>query len=180
MPAIEYRTAQDDDRRFVEETFLDSWRTAHAAGITGMGETEYQCPKCLESFGADYRWLTTPQIRRILDRPECLVMMAAHPSATRGVADLYGWLAVENGHDRPLIVYAYTKHKYRRMGIMRALLKAVGIDPQSPVYFAAKTGAAAKVTRSLFSDAQWKPLLVRFPPPQTDRGSNVSNSSQDH
>lgn len=160
MPSIAYRPAKPADRRFVEESFLDSFRAAHAAGLVAMD---------------NWREVMGPEIARILARPGARTVVACSPGAEGTKADIYGWLTVEDGHDRPLIVYAYTKHAYRRLGIMRGLLAHAGIDPAQPIYFAAKTGAAAKLTRRLFADATWKPLLVRFPPPQSDRGSNVAS-----
>jgi hypothetical protein len=132
----------------VVDSWLDSYRTSHAAGMIAM---------------QDWRVVMTRQVQLILARPGVEVHVAYHPGDTDHVADLYGWLCLERG-DPPLVVYCYTKQHYRRIfGIQRGLFAAAGIDPNSRFEYAAKTGVVSKLA-SKIPNARWNPLRIRFAP----------------
>lgn len=135
---------------FIVDTFVDSYRTAHAAGLIPMDVWRPLMRDC---------W------RRILSRPGVRVVVAYVPGETSRQADLYGWIAVEDGHQRPFVLYVYVKADYRREGIARRLFEAAGIDLARPFDYAAKTGAVTRLRSKFSAAAQWRPLQARFPPP---------------
>jgi GNAT superfamily N-acetyltransferase len=148
VTALAYRRATGDDLHFVEESFLDSFRTCHTAGLISMDE---------------WHDVMAPQWRRLMARPRMEVAVAYHPGETDHRADLYGWLAVERGHERPYVLYCYVKQPYRRMGVARGLFAYAGIDGDL-FDFAANTGAVSRV-RPKIPRARFRPLIARFPPP---------------
>lgn len=138
------------DRVFVESTFLDNYRDSHAAGLIAM---------------EDWKAVMAPQVRRILGRPGVRVYVASNPEeSAEGRADLYGWIAVEDGHPKPYVVFCYVKDPYRRLGIASRLLRAAGVDRGEPFMYATKTGIVSKLGRAM-PLARWYPLIIRFPPP---------------
>jgi hypothetical protein len=97
-------------------------------------------------------------IANILARPASVVV-AYHPEADAGQADLYGWLCYEPG----VVHYAFVKLGYRRSGIARGLFKAAGIDPQSEWTYTFKTEMATKLAAKIHR-ARWNPLAARYEP----------------
>ena len=144
--SIAYRRATDADMPFVVDSFIESYRLAHAAGMIAM---------------ADWRTVMQRQLSLALARRGVQLWVAYHPGDTDRVADVYGWVAVELGPETPYVLYSYTKSAYRRMGIAKSLLKAAGIDTAKPWEYAAKTGIVSKL--KLLPNARWNPLRVRFP-----------------
>jgi GNAT superfamily N-acetyltransferase len=134
---------------FVVDSFIDSFRTSHAAGLIAM---------------EDWRVVMTRQLALLFARTGVEIHVAYHPGDTDHVADLYGWLGVEQGKP-PLVLYAYVKQPYRRMGIATALLAAAGINAADTFEYAAKTGVVTKLTAKL-PNARWNPLRARFKPKQ--------------
>lgn len=152
--------ATDGDRKFVEQTFVDNYRDAHAAGMIAM---------------EDWKAVMEPQIRKALARPGVRVLVAYNPEEDReSRADLYGWIAVESGHARPLVIFCYVKEPYRRLGIAMRLLKACGIGAGDGFYYATKTALMSKAARAI-PNAQWHPLIIRFPPPSLTQGGEVAS-----
>ena len=159
QPALAFREALDSDRALVLDSWLASFRNAHAAGLIAM---------------ADWRPVMGPQVVRLLQRPGVTVLVAYHPGEDSG-ADAYGWAAVELRTSRPpLVLYAYTKQPYRRLGIARRLLERAGVNLSAEWHYAAKTGVVSKLGDKM-ARARWTPLAARYPPPgaRTD-GRNTS------
>jgi hypothetical protein len=146
--ALEFRNAGSADLHFVEETFLDSFRLAHAAGLIGMGA---------------WRDVMTREWRRLRDRQGVSCVVAHHPGAQDPRADLYGWAAVENSAPVPFLHFAYVKLPYRRMGIGGGLLLACGITPATSFDYAAKTAVCSRMVQR-YPGATWNPLRARFEP----------------
>ncbi len=142
--SLAIRRASKPDMAFVVDSFLESYRTAHAAGLIAM---------------SDWRVVMTRQLGLLFARSGVEVHVAHHPGES--VADLYGWAAVEKSEPCPLVIYCYVKQPYRRMGIARALLAAAGISPTDTFEYAAKTGVLSKVS---LPNARWNPLRARFSP----------------
>jgi GNAT superfamily N-acetyltransferase len=143
MTSLAYRPADTEDHSFVVESWLSSYKTAHAAGLIAM---------------ASWREVMVPQIERVLAKPGVQVHVAYHPGEQDRGADLYGWIAAEPGAE-PLVHYVYVKQPYRRMGIARGLLGALGIDPASDLEYTCKTPI---VSRLPLPRARWQPLRARF------------------
>lgn len=145
--SLAYRQAQPEDMRLVEESFLDSYRTSHSAGLIAMD---------------DWRDVMTPQIAKLLARPGVEIIVAYNPQAINDKANIYGWLAHETGHPQPYVIYCYVKQSYRREGLARRLFAQAGIDPTSAFGYAAKVGLLTRL-RTAIPLARWQPLTARFP-----------------
>ena len=157
MTALAYRPAADQDRDFVINSWLYSYRTAHAAGLIAMG---------------DWPAVMVPQLEKILARPGASVIVAHRPGEEDSRADIYGWIATETGHERPLVHYCYVKQPYRRLGIARGLMAASGVGDD--FMYSCKTAIASKVSHRI-PRARWSPLVVRFPHPD-DKPLNGARS----
>jgi GNAT superfamily N-acetyltransferase len=143
MTSLAFRKATAADMAFVVDSFIDSYRTSHAAGLIVM---------------TDWRAVMVRQLALMFQRPGVEAVVAYHPEAES--SDLYGWLAVEHGTP-PLVLYVYVKQPYRRMGIAKALLEHVGISPEARFDYAAKTGVVTKLAPKM-PNARWNPLRARF------------------
>jgi GNAT superfamily N-acetyltransferase len=144
--SLAYRPAVAADMPLVVGSWLDSFRTAHAAGLIAMD---------------DWRAVMEPQIEKLLARPGAVVFVAHRPGEdAEHRADLYGWIAAEP--DIALVHYVYVKHSYRRMGLARGLLGAAGIKLAEPFEFSCKTAVVRELQRKI-PRARWNPLAARFP-----------------
>lgn len=161
---LAYRNAEPEDMRLIEESFLDSFRTAHAAGLIAM---------------EDWRDVMMPQIAKMLSRPGVQIIVAHNPNAINPRANIYGWLAHETGHPQPYVIYCYVKQGYRKEGLARRLFAQAGIDPAQPFQYAAKTSALTHARiRAAIPQAKWKPLTARFTKdttPETDKDRHVKD-----
>jgi GNAT superfamily N-acetyltransferase len=145
--SLAYRPAEVDDLVCIVGNWIDSFRSAHAAGMIAM---------------ADWKAVMTPQIRRVLARQNVEAFVAHHPGETDHVADIYGWIAVERGHAQPLVHYCYVKSAYRKQGIARGLFRAAAIDPAKPFFYTCKTYVIHELrSKSLILSARWQPLIAR-------------------
>ena len=150
--SIAYRRATREDMALVVDSFIESFRTAHSAGLIAMD---------------DWRTVMVRQLGLILARPGVEIHVAYHPGDTDHVADVYGWLAVEKTEPLPFVLYAYVKQAYRRLGVARGLFMAAGVHPRSSFEYAAKTGIVTKLIPKI-PGAKWNPLRARFPPKSKD------------
>jgi len=146
---IVYRRMKPDDRAFVVNSWLRSFRRAPSAGLIAMG-----------------RWsaVMVPEIEDILDRPRVRVLVAADPTATDHVADLFGHLVWEDDEHGglPLVYYCYVKHAYRGSGLARGLMNKAGIDPTSAFPYVCQTQAVSYLRDAgKLPHARWRPLLGR-------------------
>jgi GNAT superfamily N-acetyltransferase len=143
VSSIAYRKATAADMPFVVDSFLESFRTAHAGGLIVM---------------SDWKPVMRRQLALMLSRPGSEVWVAYHPG--EDVADLYGWIALWRA-ERPLVLYVYVKQAYRRLGVARGLFGAAGIDLEGPFDYAAKTGVVTSLAPKM-PRARWNPLRARF------------------
>lgn len=166
MRALAFRPAGALDRAFVLDSWLDSFRTAHAAGLIAMD---------------DWRDVMGPQLAKMLRRPGVAVVVAYRPGEEDSRADLYGWAAVElRGAEPPLVLYVYVKHAYRRLGIGRRLLEHAGVDLAREWHYAAKTGVVTRLA-SKIPRAKWTPLAARHPSPTPAPGDQHGDDDRtDH
>lgn len=91
-------------------------------------------------------------------------MMASFDAEDGLEGMLYGYMIVEHGRDLPVVHYAYLKEAYRgqRIGILRALFKAGGIDPLQPFWFTHKTRYGARALKKAPWAAKFNPRLARY------------------
>ena len=163
---LAYRDAGDADRAFVIDSWSESFRCAHAAGLIAM---------------SDWREIMPRQLERILARPCCTVTVACNPEESDTRLDLMGWIAVERGYsvptrvrdargrwadellptDAPLVHYVFVKQPYRRLGVARGLFAAARVDPAAEFAYTTKTAAAQKLAAKV-PRARWNPLIARF------------------
>jgi GNAT superfamily N-acetyltransferase len=146
LTSLAYRRAIEDDMRFIVESFLESFRTCYSAGLIAMD---------------DWYTVMRPQAQKLFARPGAEQYVAHHPGEEFKGVDLYGFIAVERGHESPVVVYVYVKSDYRRQGLARGLFAAAGIDPRRAFVYVARTAIAMKL-RDKAPLARWSPLTVRF------------------
>ena len=99
-PPIEYRRAGADDLVFVVESWVSSYKTAHAAGILSITPLDVACPTCGAGVPHDFAAVMKHTVRAILARPGVEVWVVADPSAAPP-NDLHGHLVVERGANLP-------------------------------------------------------------------------------
>lgn len=164
--SLAFRRAIPSDMRLVVESFLDSYRTAHAAGLIAM---------------EDWRDVMEPQWLKVLARPGVEVHVAHHPDEADPRYDVYGWLAIERGYDEvrkvqrdrkwvrrlvradaPLVHYVYVKKLYRKHGIARGLFRAAGVDPRQPFNHTTTTAVVSELGDHV-PLARFTPLIARHP-----------------
>lgn len=163
---IEYRLAAEPDMVLVVESFLESYRDAHAAGLIQM---------------EDWFDVMRPQWRKVLARPGVEVFVACWKGERDHVADLAGWIVVERGYQvpervrangrwvkrmepqaQPLVHYVLVKQPYRRHGIARGLFHAAGVNPAAGFNYTCKTAIVTTVAAKIPA-ARWVPMVARFP-----------------
>ena len=135
---------------FVRESFLDSFRTAHTAGMIAM---------------EDWDEVMGKQWEKALARPGVQIWVAYHPYEPDPLADLYGFLAVEKVRPHlDYILFCYVKADFRRWGIARGLFRAA--DIVKPFRYAVRTPVVTRLFHAgkLEGGVVWDPLTVRFPP----------------
>lgn len=178
--SIAYREAEEEDYRLIEESWIESYRCAHAAGMINM---------------EDWRDVMLAQIRRILARPDVTVRVAYNPEDKGSRSNLYGWMASETNYEvpvrmkkegkwqetmmvspHPLIHYVFVKHTYRRMGIARELLRQTGVERGDLFNFTCKT---AVVTKLRLKHARWQPLVARHTKKKPEGTKDEANKSKD-
>lgn len=155
---VAIREADDGDRTFVVENWLDSFRTAYGAGLIQMD---------------DWYDVMRPQLQKALARPGVRTLVAYETDEPDRVADLYGFLVFDPAlTDRhvtlPMVLYVYVKAPYRKWGYARRLFAAAGIDPHEPFFYACRTEAVGRLAHKI-PRAKWQPLPARFPKQQTER-----------
>lgn len=175
---IKYRQAVASDVQFIVRSWLDSYRSAHGAGILSNDPLDVPCA-CGEPVSYDYDAVMEVTLAKLLQRPGLSAWVAHNPSE-RPPHDLYGYLVSERGANvpsyvngtlrvrhtnEPLIHYVYIKDGYRGFKIARALFKVSGIDPSQPFIYTCRTPTVAKleVAGKLDKDIhRWAPTSVRF------------------
>lgn len=165
---IAHRPMEPEDRTFVIDAWIRSFRTSNHAGLISMDT---------------WRSVMWPEIEALLERPSVRTIVAHDPDADESVA-LCGFIAFDvTTWSTPMVFYVYTKQAYRRggngrlwqgPGLARQLFAAAAIDPARPFLYACKTAVLAD--RPSDGDeleepglqrkiplARWAPILARFP-----------------
>ena len=164
---LSYRKAEAADAPLIVSSWVESYRTAHAAGMISM---------------ADWAQVMTAQVLRVLARSGCEAWVAFHPGENDQRSDLYGWIAVESDVRIParvredgkwiermepagcaLVHYCYVKQVYRRMGIARGLFRSAGVDLGNRFLYTCKTAIVSELIRSTAPHAKWMPMIARYP-----------------
>lgn len=163
---LSYRLADFSDLPLIVDTWVESYRTAHAAGPIPM-------PYYHEDMEKYVRWF--------LERPGVRAYVAHNPEVSAETrANVFGWIAVEDDievpqrvriggrweerllpAECPFVHYLYVKSVYRRQGIATGLMNAAGVDAGRRFLYGAKTPVVKKCR--LFANGIWSPLAPRFP-----------------
>jgi len=167
---IDYRRSVDADRPLVVGFWIESYRTAHAAGLIPMHQ---------------YHDVYREAVTWVLERPGVETWVAFKPGEEAGF-DLYGWIAVERDvmvpkrvrrrvegrmqwveelvqAECPLVHYVFVKESFRRRGIGRGLFVAAGVDLRTRFLFTCKTALSSELEQRLAPEAAWRPLVARYP-----------------
>jgi GNAT superfamily N-acetyltransferase len=170
---IRYRTATEADRALVLDSWVDSYKFSHAAGLVHLD---------------DWDEVMTRQVNRVLDREGVMVWVAADSDFAQAKADILGWICIERDFDVstsvwrngkrekviepsecPLVHFCYVRQPYRGSGVARALFKAARIDPAARFLYTCNTAAATKIRAAgKIPDSHWSPLIARHPKRRTN------------
>lgn len=159
MDSLAFRLAKEADMPLVVDSWIDSYRTAHAAGLIPMAIWRETMERVL--------------FDHVFPRRGVEIWVAYHPGEEGTKADLYGWIAIERNvvipsrHGTkeipsPLVHYVFVKQAYRRLGIARGLFRAAGVSLAEPFFYSCKTGVVSEL-KDKAPCARWAPLIVRFP-----------------
>lgn len=111
---ISIRDAQPADIKFVVSSWVAA--TRHLPRKTPIPD--------------DAWWPTMyPLIERQLQRSDVRTLVAADPDSADHVADLFGFIVAIPRVSPAVVMFCYVKEAYRRAGIGRRLMFAMGIDP---------------------------------------------------
>jgi hypothetical protein len=173
------RKAQPEDLRFVLKTWLDSYRASHTSGLLSLTPHLEPCIHCNGYTDYGYHAVMAKVIRRILERPNVEVLVAANPRA-QPPNDLHGYVIVERGalvpyykppryelelrkSDAPLVHYVLVKKIYRDFKLARALFAAAGVDPTKRFLFTCTTPISESIRKAhKIPGGEWSPLCARF------------------
>lgn len=140
---IGFRPAKDADFAFVIDSWIESYRLAHAAGPIPMDMYR----KVMKEIVVD----------RILQRSGCAVLVAYNKLIPDQVM---GWVCCEVGELGPIIWYVDVKHFIRKQGLATALLARCGIDPHKPYLYLFKTKIVTELQRA-WPGGKWDTIALR-------------------
>lgn len=138
---VGFRLPVAGDLPFIFDTWVESFRLAHAAGPIPMDL---------------YRNLYREVIRRTMQYPGVTAIVAFNeqiPTQTIGYI-------VHGGDERPVVHYIFVKHWIRRNGLARALLGEAKIDRRKPFLYTFKSRAAS-VLAGTWTGASFDPISFR-------------------
>lgn len=144
---IAYRPAMSVDRNFVTKAWLASWRDSNTAGMVSV-DTWFE--------------VMTPQVTMRLSWPGVRTVVAYETSNPDHSSNAYGFIVVDTDDAPSLVYFVYVKGPYRRSGVARGLLAAVGITPTTRFNYVCSTPIVSQLERKI-PMAKWTPLLGRFP-----------------
>lgn len=176
--SISYRKAEESDRRLIENSWLESFRSSHVAGLIAMD---------------DWHEVMLPQIRKVLDREGVEVLVAHNPDDDSETSNIYGWAAVERGYEisfrgrrggrwvdvfdktkDPLVHYVFVKQPFRKLGIAKSLLAKLGVTKEDFCNYTCKTAVLSKIA---IPNAYWKPLIARHTKNKNPRRDDVKTDT---
>jgi len=164
---LTFRQGEERDLPFVEDAFVSSYRTAHAAGLVPMPYWEEQARR-------NWRW--------VLARPGVEVIVACHPTeGQESRTDIYGFIVLERDvwiptrlrrdgqwveelapAGCPVVHFVYCKAAYRRHGIGRLLFKAARVDLSGRFIASCKTGLSSQLEKKCAPFVVFNPLPARY------------------
>lgn len=168
---ISHRPAQPEDRTFVIDSWISSYRTSYAAGLIDMEH---------------YHSVMWAQAERYIDRPDVRTIVAVEKKDPKFI---YGFICADttpqlerlnNGSVRiwpALVYYVFVKAASRRgkqlglpVGVARGLFDAIGIDPRGPFLYACRTPIVSTLGARI-PQAKFNPLPARFGKEQDRRSA---------
>ncbi len=123
MP-VSFREWRDEDRAFVMDSWLRSYRSSKWAGIT---------PNHL------YFDVTRVCINQLLDRG-AKILIAHAPTSEDAIIGFLCYEQLKNGE--VAVHYCYVKDPYRRAGVASRLIARVYTDHEKPLYYTFRTDFA--------------------------------------
>lgn len=133
-----------EERGFVVSTWSRSYKSRHSAGLI---------------TSEDWPAVMHPQLEKHLDRAGARTILAYEKGDPNF---FYGWIAGDTSERVPVVYYAYVKEAYRRAGVARALLDAIGIDP-SLFFVYVCDGPSMGWIAGRITHARYNPSEVRYP-----------------
>jgi len=149
MNSLKFRQAAESDMAFIYDSWLRSFKHAHAAG-----------PIPMEIYWDVYK----KALDIIMARPGVLIIVAYHPGLSpESKADIHGWSCIEKlDGETPVVHYIHVKKERRGSGIARMMLAEAGIDVESELYYTFKSRAGGQLAKA-FPNVRFDPLIARFP-----------------
>ena len=147
------RMADSQDRQFIVDSWVRSYRSSKYAGFIQMK-----------------RWfpIMIEEISALVSDPRVCVFVAYDPSDADRIADIYGWCCTEIAPVdvgiayRTLVHYIFVKGPYRRRGIGRALLEQAIGDLRKPFAYSCSTDMLESIgVRRIAPYAVFDPLPGR-------------------
>lgn len=164
MSVFDIRPYEARDEGFVYDTWMKSFRRSH---FRGPFPTDIYYDACRRSIdrvvGPRARW-------------GCRTLVAYSPEDAGTNFDIYGYLCVEGGFDRPLVHYVYTKEPFRQakkrkllpFGIAQRLFEEAGVD--GSFYFTFRSTMYNDVCESLYRNGLFRPGLLWEEKPEQELG----------
>ena len=166
IDGLTVRPVAADDLAFVVDSWVESYRHAHAAGLIPM-------PHYQRVYREAVTWM--------LERPGVAVHVAVGPedvlcgfaavetgapvlvSRRARVAGQLQWVEQPEPSPHPFVLYLYVKASFRGRGIACELLDAAGVDRQGRYLYASKTPEGSAWVEKHAPLGKWSPLVARFP-----------------
>jgi len=122
LPVVVVRPATEADVSFIFNSWLKSYR-----------------PQCKAVSNPVYYQFQHELIEHLLAR--CSVQVACNAS---DASQIYGYLVSEHMEGIQVVHFAYVKHSFRQLGIMRKLAGSAGIVAETGGFYTHKTEFASK------------------------------------
>jgi GNAT superfamily N-acetyltransferase len=160
-----YRAAVAADRAFIVDSWVESYRHAHAAGFTPMPLYQRHARESvnwyLDQPGVE---ATVAELDGMLAGFCAADRTATTPGRTRKRVEGGQLKWVSEFRPTTMVLYLYVKDAFRRHGIGFGLMAASGVSPEGPFVFASKTPMGDQfLQRHGFVEGRWRPLDARFP-----------------
>jgi len=152
LDIVGIRDALAEDRAFVIDSWLMSFRLSHFAGPISMRR---------------YRDVYSVEIADLILRPLTAVRVAYNNELP---TQIFGFLCFEEGHKFPVIHYCYVKQPLRRRGIAKLLLQDANINLSRRFVYTYRTPLAHDMTKrgSKYERGKFMPQIARFEPDQPE------------